>query len=428
MASKLFSLLVATLLLLTSSVDARRLGRLGFDGGSTVAATNTSNVVVATNASPLVARRTATASVNINIGRIEIITPEGKAALAAERNSTSNSNTTIVDWQLQPVPVLNQCQGTCRKDADCAAGLSCFRRNLGGDVPNCLFAADDFDVKQSSLLLDFCANVPPTNQPTSAPPTNQPTADPTPVPTLAPTTAAPSPAPTPIPTAEPTLYPSLPPIEPGIAVLMGNPYPEPLGRCAGDCDDSDDCIGDLICYNRDEGEPIPGCVFHPDGIDIEDDADYCIRKGDLLDAGIVSFRLKWKEGYRWQDDPSEQFWCMEQSGDGVEIERCDGGSRQRFELLFLPGRTETLIRSLSSDECLKGGGIPVLTTCDDTDLGQRWKTMNGSWLSESFEITRTGIEAQCLTQHHHPRSGEPITMRNCTQERLDTTSAWEFWW
>lgn len=31
------------------------------------------------------------------------------------------------------------------------------------------------------------------------------------------------------------------------------------GSCEGDCDTNDDCDGDLICFQRDPGDDIPGC-------------------------------------------------------------------------------------------------------------------------------------------------------------------------
>jgi len=33
----------------------------------------------------------------------------------------------------------------------------------------------------------------------------------------------------------------------------------PLGECEGDCDTDDDCEGRLVCFQRDGGEPVPGC-------------------------------------------------------------------------------------------------------------------------------------------------------------------------
>lgn len=47
----------------------------------------------------------------------------------------------------------------------------------------------------------------------------------------------------------------------------------PLGLCEGDCDDDNDCRGDLVCYFRDGFLPVPGCIG-----DGKNDYDYCIEK------------------------------------------------------------------------------------------------------------------------------------------------------
>jgi len=45
-----------------------------------------------------------------------------------------------------------------------------------------------------------------------------------------------------------------------------------LGLCEGDCDSDSDCAGDLICYQRDAGQSIPGCSGTPNSR-----SDFCIR-------------------------------------------------------------------------------------------------------------------------------------------------------
>ena len=51
----------------------------------------------------------------------------------------------------------------------------------------------------------------------------------------------------------------------------------PLQECQADCDYDEDCAGDLICFQRDGSEPVPGCV----GV-AEDESDYCIRPPQVL--------------------------------------------------------------------------------------------------------------------------------------------------
>jgi len=47
----------------------------------------------------------------------------------------------------------------------------------------------------------------------------------------------------------------------------------PLGRCQGDCDDDRDCMPGLKCFQREKGEPVPGCASGGPG-DIPG-RDYC---------------------------------------------------------------------------------------------------------------------------------------------------------
>lgn len=51
----------------------------------------------------------------------------------------------------------------------------------------------------------------------------------------------------------------------------------PLGECQGDCDDNEDCEGELICFHRDNAgdynKPVPGCLG---GADDDSRTDYCV--------------------------------------------------------------------------------------------------------------------------------------------------------
>jgi hypothetical protein len=42
----------------------------------------------------------------------------------------------------------------------------------------------------------------------------------------------------------------------GSGCSSSNPCP----ACHGDCDEDSDCIGDLVCFQRDSGEAVPGCI------------------------------------------------------------------------------------------------------------------------------------------------------------------------
>jgi len=67
--------------------------------------------------------------------------------------------------------------------------------------------------------------------------------------------------------------------EKGVRDISGD-VDEPVGRCSGDCDSDDDCRGDLVCYERDDGDksPVPGCT-KKEGRG-SSGWDYCIDKDD----------------------------------------------------------------------------------------------------------------------------------------------------
>ena len=63
---------------------------------------------------------------------------------------------------------------------------------------------------------------------------------------------------------------------------VGNDLGYPLNECEGDCDRNRDCKGNLICFEREAGELVPGCL----GGEESSSTDYCIRQ----DATIVTAR------------------------------------------------------------------------------------------------------------------------------------------
>jgi len=122
---------------------------------------------------------------------------------------------------------------------------------------------------------DNNANIPaikvtssPTKSPTKAPTTPPPTRLPTPPPTPPPTRLV-TPPPTPLPTT-PRPTPPTGPLPLQWSVVF------PLQRCEGDCDVDMDCMGTLVCYQRDGGEAVPRCI----GED-ESRIDYCVEAWEL---------------------------------------------------------------------------------------------------------------------------------------------------
>lgn len=186
---------------------------------------------------------------------------------------------------------LDVCQGNCNGDADCRGTLKCSIRTPSIAVPGC----DGTGISGIGYCYELVAAAPP-------PPT----------PALSQPTPASSPAPTaPVPTVQPTQFSATPeppygnceggcigddglcqfglscfirdsdePV-PGCPTINGkrgtdfcykppegvlvykseddDPGVFPLANCEGDCDDDWDCGAGLLCYIREEFEPVPGC-------------------------------------------------------------------------------------------------------------------------------------------------------------------------
>jgi hypothetical protein len=111
---------------------------------------------------------------------------------------------------------LGECQGDCDGDEECEGGLVCFHRDGGDPVPGCLGGEDD------NSRTDYC-------------------------------------------------------VDPRSLQLVGNnKHPSsayPLGECQGDCDGDEECEGGLVCFQRDGGDPVPGCLG---GEHDNSRTDYCV--------------------------------------------------------------------------------------------------------------------------------------------------------
>jgi transforming growth factor-beta-induced protein len=111
---------------------------------------------------------------------------------------------------------LGECQGDCDVDEDCEGGLVCFQRDGGEPVPGCLGGDDDNSRTDYCVLNNHLQQVGNNKHPSSA---------------------------------------------------------YPLGECQGDCDADEECDGGLVCFQRDGGDPVPGCLG---GEDDNSRTDYCV--------------------------------------------------------------------------------------------------------------------------------------------------------
>lgn len=268
-------------------------------------------------------------------------------------------------------------------------------------------------------------------------PTKQPTTSPTELPTFAPT-------------KEPTAKPFYSLIEAG---NDGNPGAAfPLGRCEGDCDNNGDCEGDLICFQRNENDEVPGCRGDADAA-----MDYCTDKA--YGGGVYNFQLRlyWKSGYNWQESDEETWWCMECAKcdshtleDGVDadcvvagssgsscreehnlwIRKCKDDRRDfKFNIITNPGSGDQ-VRVAGTNLCLStvNNKYLELKSCNEASSRQLFapiENLSKFLLRPYNQRNWTDNVAKCVSQLHHPKDKEVLGLHHCERARNDQTMYWE---
>ncbi|CAB9505692.1 expressed unknown protein [Seminavis robusta] len=419
-----------------------------------------------------------------------------------------------------PLPL---CAGDCDTDDQCAEGLICYQRRSGDPVPGCqtngvVESQTDFCIPPDAAWVDDLwvdqeetVTLAPTISPhyyvtnTEAPTfagehvmipvidddgiwnattskndtTSSTTASPTPstienarfffddwnfddAPTASPTFDFRGPPLTDAPTAEAWSFLLNYHSDPVPLIFVGNDgdyETYPLGPCMADCDQDEDCYGNLVCFQRDGGEPVPGCLGTDRGR-----SDYCVFPHHLereypelaaLDhepfQNGFQLKLYWEEGYKWQNETFERHWCItrnytgspitgecwfgdhsnECNFDELYIDKCsppdDPNPTQLFD--FVPvSDDEVLIQAYNEDRCVHRFQRNItMETCDASNHRQRWFAVRGGFNEPKFELSQKRIFQYCLNQDHHPKPGEVIAMFHCEMIRgpEHETSWWE---
>jgi len=130
----------------------------------------------------------------------------------------------------------------------------------------------------------------------------------------------------------------------------------------------------------------------------------------------------------WQEEDFERKWCLECDGDCetgklLEIQTCDGSSKQRFVYEEVPGSGGGRLKPQDRrDLCWTRDGVRV-HTLEPCDLNCK-QIILGIQYEGKFEMHPNGRPLDCLEQHHHPRAGEVIRAKDCIESRDDDTSYW----
>ncbi len=181
-------------------------------------------------------------------------------------------------------------------------------------------------------------------------------------------------------------------------------------------------------------------------------------------------RLNWEPGYKWQEDPTEQWYCWacaqckpctEESQDrtfdcvdvlcdvknycsegmNVAVTDCDpnhwGDKSASFSLRPHHGLFDLeggQIQVHNSNLCLTLSGVRSITLedCDASKMEQRFSGFQSE--GGPMELSPVNVTIQdgkkverCITQHHHPRAGERIFSEDCKFARRSDTALWNLW-
>jgi len=200
-----------------------------------------------------------------------------------------------------------------------------------------------------------------------------------------------------------------------------------------------DCEEGLVCHQRNENDPVPGCAGERD---VPGGVDFCIRASDETAkppvAGAFRLKLYWEYGYKWQGQSWEKEYCMIceasmedrgaqcESDDLLTIDTCNDESTWFvFENLLSDGQTQ--LQVAESTLCLEqvSSRRVELRTCQATSSHQKFVAGDGSFFGDDdkFEL-KPAYERGCLSQPHHPKPDELIFVTGCDSARNSDTSFW----
>ena len=104
--------------------------------------------------------------------------------------------------------------------------------------------------------------------------------------------------------------------------------------------------------------------------------------------------------------------------DMVYVARCDSDKRQEFSILPMPGGTQYQIALYDQNQCLERFEYSlVLRECDYMNPLQRFWLPRGALFQKRFELSPITLANHCVTQSHHPKSGEVVELHPCSRAR-----------
>ncbi|KAL7531376.1 hypothetical protein ACHAXR_004004 [Thalassiosira sp. AJA248-18] len=150
--------------------------------------------------------------------------------------------------------------------------------------------------------------------------------------------------------------------------------------------------------------------------------------------GAFRLRLHWQPGYNWQNNPNEQYFCMEcrgpcKSGSSIQVDTCNNiSTRQNFLAI-----SRTIRPASNPALCLTVTGMADGGGGSTRDDPLKLRHCNRSSAQNFVEVRSNGkfelqpensLGRRCLSQHHHPMPHEVVYPEICEKTRRFDTTYW----
>ena len=149
------------------------------------------------------------------------------------------------------------------------------------------------------------------------------------------------------------------------------------------------------------------------------------------------FRLKmyWEEGYYWQENTSERWWCMScQDGNcvdnaNIELQNCK--VKSDLDAIFVAnsfGANGHQFRVAKTDLCLqkmgRGRAIKLKKCMEPKKKHVHLQLFKGFKPDDKFDLRPSSYMDRCLSQHHHPKAKEIVYAETCFKAHRPDTGYW----
>jgi hypothetical protein len=143
--------------------------------------------------------------------------------------------------------------------------------------------------------------------------------------------------------------------------------------------------------------------------------------------------LGWRKWSCWQYETKRRNWCATVRGSNqLEIQDCDKVN-DKWSLIKVDNHV--LIKDEKKNKCWTANRKSLLLqTCNgsssqlwDLDSSAKTHTKLGDLANHLFEIQPAKSQSNCITQNHHPKAGEKLSVQPCSTSRGlgHQTNYWE---